>query len=963
MTTSQITLTAAVETVFFSQIEGRLRQWLEIELDSPLVQSGPARVQVSAGGETVETAWIVRPGRNKYRAYAPVLWPDRPPEDEAAVWIFIEDETIEGTCPVGHHRPWVLYALSDVCTDATWVYSSYSDMRKDDADLTAAELSLSEAMRGGPEFNQNRYNLVHALNLEYFEEFYPERVERLAEAMRRDEVTLNPFYNMTLSNNLSLEEQIRLFYKAREWAVRYDLDLRYANHQETPSIAWDMAGILAGCGVDTLVKGILPYECPWAARLSEPPIFWWEGPDGSRVKMRRRNQDYVEAGYLLKGLEETNRRIHEQTLPEFEAWGERYPFSAIGLVGVYGDLMPAEPGKLQSRDLPLIKAATIARYNSQGWDYPRLVNAGHAQFWREIDRQMNQRGIELEVSRGDYGVGWDVWPACLAYDAAGWRQAQDRSALADRLAAILSQIDPFWYSAHACDLAAGWKNLKMLADHAWNGANDANRLLNARLRREWQTTANEKFDEVIQSGFITLAEHVSQDEGADLLVFNGLGWERDALARFPGAGQVRVVNASSGDSIPSQRDPQSGDVVFLAQGLPSVGYRTYRLVQGDASAGSSPFAFEPLALEGPYYRIEISPITGGATRLYDKTRGQELVDPASSYHLNQGLYFSDSPVDPSRPFTVLQPPMVKAGNQFSAASARIEKGAEGPLFASLVVTSTFQGITLESTYTLYTHLDRLDIRNRIKKPASSERQQFDFAFPLRVAGRQLRVEQPGAILDPEHESLPGAGLSASVVRHFVDVFNSEMGITLALIDSFTIQYGGRTTTQDLKEIPQSATIFALAFGNIYDSNEAIRDQAGREEFVFRFSLKGHAAGFDPVAAVHFGWENPNSLETIPLPACKTPDLPPVVHSFARVEPSTAILAGFKAAEEEGIIARLWEVGGNQSDAWVNLAIPGSPSQGILTDPLERNRCELCCNNGSLIVPVSGRGVSTARFTW
>ena len=42
-------------------------------------------------------------------------------------------------------------------------------------------------------------------------------------------------------------------------------------------------------------------------------------------------------------------------------------FSAIGLLGCYGDLAP------NTKDLPAKKVATIAAYNAQGWEYPSLM--------------------------------------------------------------------------------------------------------------------------------------------------------------------------------------------------------------------------------------------------------------------------------------------------------------------------------------------------------------------------------------------------------------------------------------------------------------------------------------------------------------------------------------------------------------------------------------------------------------
>ena len=142
---------------------------------------------------------------------------------------------------------------------------------------------------------------------------------------------------------------------------------------------------------------------------------------------------------------------------------------------------------------PAKKAAVIAEYNAQGWEYPRLVNASHKQFWDDIDRQIAERSIELPVYRGDYGHGWDSWPLCLAHDFAGWRRAQERANTADRLAAIASRFSLMRHAAMAETLVDGWLNLISLHDHAWNGANDANRAANAAFRRRWQTKANAAF--------------------------------------------------------------------------------------------------------------------------------------------------------------------------------------------------------------------------------------------------------------------------------------------------------------------------------------------------------------------------------------------------------------------------------------------------------------------------------------
>ncbi len=845
------------ETIFFSHYHDVLRQWIQVTIESGAGITVKGTLKITAGGEEVITPLEITPGKQEYRGYAPVLWPQKPADQNATIELITASQQAQLDTSIGAHRPWTVYLLADVCTDATWVYGSYPDERKDDADLTYTELLLSETTRCVPEANHNHYNLVHSLNLIYFEEFYSEQKPRLVEAIRRGEITLNPFLNMTLTQNVSLEEQIRHFYPARAWADEYGLEMGYANHQETPSIAWDMAGVLAGCGVQHLIKAILPYECPWAARLAEPPLFLWEGPDGAQILYRRRNWDYVEGKFVLKGVEATDEALHEKIIPEYEQMGERYPFDAISLLGCYGDLVPYEHGKMQSRDLPLLKAATIAAYNGREWEYPLLVNASHKQFWDSIDKQIASRNIKLEVSRGDYGTGWDAWPACLAAVVAAWRRYQERAGAADKLMAILSVLDPGWYQRYRQDLQEGWTNLSMLADHAWNGANDANRSLNTALRREWIASTARSFDRVIEDSLARLGEHIRYDgQNRRLAVFNGLPWSRDGVVTLENVTEdVEVIDVGSGEKVKSQTSIENGKrrLAVKVDSVPSVGYRVFELqTRKNEPDPTSSWVYTPNRLEGPFYSVEVDPVTGGISRLYDKVRGKELIDKASAYHINQCAHFSDGMLEPGISYPLLHPPKVSGGKEYTASAISVTAGPAGSVSASLLVQAEIGSIRIKTTVKLYADLDRVDIYNEVEKPPTSERQELDFYFPFKIPRRAYHYETPGAIIEAGKDHLPGAGLNHAVTRHFVDVSNEEYGVTLSQADSFVIEFGHRTTTEDPQEIdPTNSTILIHALGNIFDSNEAIRDQGGDSHFVFRFSLQGHSGGFDPVNAYLF----------------------------------------------------------------------------------------------------------------
>jgi alpha-mannosidase len=342
--------------------------------------------------------------------------------------------------------------------------------------------------------------------------------------------------------------------------------------------------------------------------------------------------------------------------------------------------------------------------------------------------------------------------------------------------------------------------------------------------------------------------------------------------------------------------------------------------------------------------VEVSPVTGGIVRLFDKTRGVELVDPDSPYHINQCLYLSEDV-------------------EHTPQSATVEFGPSGPLFAQILVRAQLKNTAIVSTITLYATRDRVDIRNELDKEPTSERQEVDFAFPFLVPNRQVRYELPGAIITPGADHRPGSGLNVYTVRHFVDLFNDVHGVTLSQADSGLFELGRRTTAEDpAQPVLHNSTVLALAMDNTIDWNEAIRDQAGIRRFIYRYSIRGHAGGFDPTGALRFGWEDNNPLETAPLHANQRGPLPSGRHSFLSVSPDNVIVVGFKPAEEEGLIVRLWECAGEDVTAQLTLDGFGPLEAASGTDLLECNDVPLTREGDGVKAPVRAHGIATVRLT-
>jgi alpha-mannosidase len=514
---------------------------------------------------------------------------------------------------------------------------------------------------------------------------------------------------------------------------------------------------------------------------------------------------------------------------------------------------------------------------------------------------------------------------------------------------IASRLVPDWSEVHRATLENGWTNLLSLADHAWNGSDDLNRETNARLRRRWQINANRFFDETISSGLTALSKMIPSDPYPRVVVFNHLGWKRTALVRLVNPSPItdHLIDQESGAAIPAQIVVEGGQKVlyFIASEVPPTDYRVYIL---PTPVIPSPVADNPPAnsnnrLETPFYMLEVSPRTGGIRRLFDKVRQKELVDPSSPYHLNQSLYLS-------------------SGEESTPLSAMIHPGPQGPCFCQLVVYTLLKGLQVKTTLTLYEALDRLDILNEVDKPVSVEKQELDFVFPFKVPHRQVRMEIPGAIITPGAEQRPGSGQAVNVIRRFVDVFNADYGITLSLADSAAVEFGHRTTSEDPHQPDDhNSTIFCLALENMVDYPESIHDQGGVTHFTFRYSLCGHSGGFDPVAALHFAWEDNNELLTCKLPALQQGDLPGGAFRFFTIDPPNIILTGCKIADQEGIILRLWECSGQDTTAVIQVAGLGTLIAARKTDLLETDLAELPVSENRLEVPVKARGFTAVRL--
>ncbi|MGD0578970.1 MAG: glycosyl hydrolase-related protein, partial [Bryobacteraceae bacterium] len=461
----------------------------------------------------------------------------------------------------------------------------------------------------------------------------------------------------------------------------------------------------------------------------------------------------------------------------------------------------------------------------------------------------------------------------------------------------------------------------MLADHAWNGSDNANRLENARLRREWSDDLTRLGTELESQAWKAL--NLSADPHG-LVLFNSLGAPRPGLVRVDVPEDVD--SAFDGPrALPSQVVLEDGRrrLYFIAPRVAGLGFASVRL--GRAAQPLRPAALKASVgeIESPRYRLKVDLRTGGVASLVDRTLNRELVVPGPRA-LGQTVYFD--------------------GREHAVTNVQCESAAAGPVLARLKVTSAIDDIRITTLITLYADLDQVDFEYLIHKPVTLAEQRLTHVFPVLVPGAVERIETTGAVLrplpSPAGDLLPGADPNRLAVQGFVDASLPQgPGVTIAPLEAFALR-------------PDLDAISFEALGNDQNYKESAHDQNGQTDFRFRYSLRSHAAGFDQADTV--AWSRAAATPLL-VAAGRLPRAP---LRGVDVDPRRAFVTAWKPADGEGLILRLWETAGQAAP--LVLRLHGFKT-AVATDLLERDLHALPVRSGQVSVDLRAYGFAAIRL--
>jgi len=459
----------------------------------------------------------------------------------------------------------------------------------------------------------------------------PERKERVEKALREGRFVVHGLPFTTHTELLEAEDLVRsLGYSAR-LARRLGLDIpRDGKMTDVPEHTWMMATMLKHAGIDFMMIGCNGASAP----LKVPLLYWWQGPDGSRV-LTFYSPDYG-----------------TQLTPPPD-WPYRTWLACLHTGDNHGPPRPDEVKQVldqAARQFPGVKVRI-----------GRLSDFGDAILAEKPD---------LPVVRADMPDTWIHGPMS---DPDGTKLARNTRPLIAATEALNTELRGWGLPVpdDAPAIATAYEQSLLYGEHTWGGAiywignklsygeafeKDRAKGRFDRLEGSWDehTAYIKKAHEIVTPALANNLQALARGvgvEGRRVVVYNPLPWKRGGVVTIDGAGfaPAALKPVDGGAVVPVEST--TGRLSFFARDIPPLGYRTYAAGVPSMQRRAGVLACPPAAhaasgaggdacptIESPFFSAKLDPARGIIASLVDRRSGRELAGSADGLGLGQYLY-------------------------------------------------------------------------------------------------------------------------------------------------------------------------------------------------------------------------------------------------------------------------------------------------------------------------------------
>ena len=742
----------------------------------------------------------------------------------------------------------------------------------------------------------------------------PERRQRVVQAVGEGRLVWHALPGSLHTESLDLEDLVRGMVFSSNLAREFHMPLpRDAKMTDVPSHTWVLPTVLKQAGVDFMHIG-----CNAASGSPDVPVlFWWEGPDGSRLLTM------YSANYGT-GLVPPTDWPHKTWLALIHTGDNHGPPTAAEIKRLLGQAARELPGVKVRMGRLSDFADAILREN------PPLpvVRADLSDGWIHGIMSMP---IETKLAR-------NVRPAIVAHEAlstllSAWGVGAPSSRETVRTAYEGSLL----YGEHTWGFDA--KQCPRLYGKPWEEARAAGRY--AKLEESWgehaayAKTAAAATLPALTADLDALARAVGSP-GRRIVVFNPLPWPRDGVVslEMPAAAErAGLKDLATGEPVACESEGKM--LSFVARGVPAMGYRTYVPVEGRGPQAASGGAAER-TLDNEAFRLRLDPGRGTIASLVDKRSGREWVDPAADRGLGQYVYVRFDADDaksyvkayckfmadwvindfakPGLPPATVAPHREASPKNFQCEIRR------GPVLTVASMTAA-AGADVPHDVTLRVTLPAgqpyIDIEWKVanKKPDPWPEAGW-LCFPLAIDQPTFRLGRLGSLVDPAKDICRAANFEIFCLNTGVNVMGRDgMGVGLCPIDSPLVSLGQPGLYRYSKTFgTRKSAVLVNLYNNLFGTNFQQWIGGSWTSRVRLWAMGGQTAEADLVSPA---WEARSPLRAAMFDG-PAGTLPPSRTGVELSRRGVLVTALGPNPDGEGTLLRLWEQAGQDGPCRVRL---------------------------------------------
>jgi len=793
------------------------------------------------------------------------------------------------------------------------------------ADYRSAELILPamRLLKENPEF---RYSMECVTYLIEFLERHPEKREEMAQLMREGRFTWGASYVENLEVHVGPENLVRQFYLGRKWLRKNfpGVDSRYYVKTDPPAMTWQMPQILAKAGVPYVVQG----RFTWG-------FYHWEAPEGSTVFV------FAYRYGDPRGL--PNPKGNQGWLSFADAREYYYAPRHLPPMMIYdftSDYLPPAPALIpyareQNEAMKRFAAVWNGHYISKPERHVQPPKIRFVEPKAELD-ELTKHDLNIETVRGDWPLNWAY------YDEPGHREGlregrEGHNLLlgAERLYAGLSQFSAARSYPRETFIEA-WR-ANCWPDHGWGGNRGT---VTDQVYIASYLKSHEIAAKLFSEAGAQLARRIARKptERVPVVVYNPLSWSRSDVVRcrlaLASGWSSFELRDEEGKEVPYQVVGRSAngrpeEIVFVADAVPSVGYRTYDL-QPSSSAPPAEAHSAGDRFENEFLRVVLGP--GGVRSLFDKVLGKEILR-ADKFCGGEVLQFT-------APSLAWEDPEIVTMEDFEKTSDHefpIQQFVQGPVRSTVVREAKFKHFLLRQRIHLYTRMRRLDLELELLNWDGQKERELRVVFPINLQNARLSYEVPFGTVEMGKDEVDFSSLPASPDSQFrKDLYGGEKPLrfreAINWVDASSPEYLGfgclaasdctvhlfADETNHPVHYPLLQHVLLSTRKSLAWNPEYWFTQAGDHHY--RMALFPHAGGWrssyreglafnNPLAAFVGGGQVESHAQSLPRSA-----------QFVSIEPPNLVVTALKVCEDDdSLVLRCYEAEGFESRARIRLS--------------------------------------------